>query len=68
MDMLPGGAPMPNPFTRALSEPQDGLGLGTAGATGYLGNDDDGDGVIDSYTIEGYGKDTNIILSLTSGQ
>jgi prepilin-type N-terminal cleavage/methylation domain-containing protein len=67
-DMLPAGALMTNPFTRAATEPQDGIGLGIAGATGYLGNDDDGDGVIDSYTIEGYGKDLNIILSLTSGQ
>jgi type IV pilus assembly protein PilA len=68
MDMLPGGAAMANPFTRALTEPQDGNGLGTPGATGYLGVDDDNDGVIDSYSIEGYGKDTNTILTLTSGQ
>lgn len=68
MDLLPAGAPLANPFTRAATEPQDGIGLGVAGATGYLGNDADADGTIDSYTIEGYGKDLNTIITLTSGQ
>ena len=66
-DLLPAGALLPNPFTRAASEPQNGLGLGVAGATGYEGADS-GTGTIDSYTIEGYGKDLNVILTLTSGQ
>jgi prepilin-type N-terminal cleavage/methylation domain-containing protein len=67
LGLLPGGANMNNPFTHAATEPQDGLGLAVAGATGYLGADS-GSGSIDSYTIEGYGKDTNTIITLTSGQ
>jgi type IV pilus assembly protein PilA len=66
--LLPGGLNLANPFTRAATEPQDGNGLNTAGATGYLGVDTDGDGTIDGYTIEGYGKDLNVIITLTSGQ
>jgi prepilin-type N-terminal cleavage/methylation domain-containing protein len=68
MDLLPGGNQLANPFTKAASEPHDGLNLLVPGQTGYLGNDDDGDGVIDSYTIEGYGKEANIIITLSSGQ
>jgi len=66
-DLLPAGALLANPFTKVASEPQDGLGVGLAGATGYLGADS-GTGTIDSYTIEGYGKDLNVIITLTSGQ
>ena len=66
--LLPNaGSLLPNPFTRVASEPQDGITLNIAGATGYLGVDS-GTGTIDSYTIEGYGKDTNIIITLSSGQ
>jgi len=65
--LLPGAKQLSNPFTKVASEPQDGLGLAIAGATGYDGVDS-GTGTIDSYTIEGYGKDTNVILTLTSGQ
>ena len=68
MDLLPGGNPLANPFTKQPTEPQDGNGLGISGATGYLGLDNDGDGTYDSYRIEGYGKDLNVILALTSGQ
>jgi type IV pilus assembly protein PilA len=68
IDMLPAGTNLPNPFTRVADQPLDGNALGVPGATGYLGVDADGDGVTDSYQIEGYGKDTNIILTLTSGQ
>ena len=67
-DLLPqGGSLLANPFTKAASEPQDGLGLATAGATGYEGQDS-GTGAIDSYVIEGYGKAGDIILTLNSGQ
>jgi type IV pilus assembly protein PilA len=66
--LLPGGNLLNNPFTHAATEPQDGNGLGIAGATGYLGLDVDGDGTIDGYQIEGYGKDLNTIITLTSGQ
>jgi type IV pilus assembly protein PilA len=65
--LLPKASQLPNPFTRATTEPQDGVGLGIAGATGYLGADS-GTGTIDSYTIEGYGKDLNVIITLSSGQ
>lgn len=67
VDLLPAGALLANPFTRAATEPQDGLALGIAGGTGYDGLDS-GTGSIDSYTIEGYGKDLNIIITLNSGQ
>lgn len=67
IDLLPAGTNLPNPFTRAADQPLDGIGLGIAGATGYLGVDS-GTGTIDSYTIEGYGKDLNIIITLNSGQ
>lgn len=67
MDLLPGGNALSNPFTKAASEPQDGLGLADPGATGYDGIDS-GTGSIDSYTIEGYGKDANVIITLSSGQ
>lgn len=71
MALLPGGAELDNPFTRAATEPQDGIGLAVAGGTGYLG-EDSGSGSIDSYTIEGYGKDDGAgaptIITLTSGQ
>src|SRR5512132_3810061 len=33
--LLPQGTSLANPFTKAPTEPQDGLGLGTPGATGY---------------------------------
>ena len=68
MDMLPQAQPLPNPFTKLLTEPQDGNGLAVAGATGYLGVDVDGDGVTDGYSIEGYGKTGNTIIALSSGQ
>jgi prepilin-type N-terminal cleavage/methylation domain-containing protein len=66
--LLPGGNLLNNPFTHAATEPQDGNTLGIAGATGYLGLDVDGDGTVDVYQIEGYGKDLNTIITLTSGQ
>lgn len=68
VDLLPGGALLPNPFTRAATEPADGNNIGTPGGTGYLGVDDDGDTVIDSYLIDTYGKDGGVILLLSSGQ
>ena len=68
IDMLPAATNLPNPFTRILDQPIDGSSAGTAGATGYVGVDSDGDTVVDSYVIDGCGKDGNIILTLTSGQ
>jgi prepilin-type N-terminal cleavage/methylation domain-containing protein len=67
IDLLPGGGNLPNPFTRLADQPIDGTSDGTAGATGYDGLDS-GTGTIDSYVIDGAGKDGNVILTLTSGQ
>jgi type IV pilus assembly protein PilA len=64
--MLPGGVLLDNPFTKAATEPIDGL-AGTPGQTGYTPVDDDGDGTFDGYSINGWGK-TNEIIVLTSGQ
>jgi prepilin-type N-terminal cleavage/methylation domain-containing protein len=66
IDLLPGGALLENPFTKAASEPIDGAAA-TAGQTGYVAVDDNGDGVNDGYQIDGFGRDATII-TLTSGQ
>jgi len=66
IDLLPGGALLENPFTKAASEPIDGAAA-TAGQTGYLAVDDNGDGVNDGYSITGFGRDA-VIITLTSGQ
>jgi type IV pilus assembly protein PilA len=66
IDLLPGGALLENPFTRADSEPIDGAAA-TAGQTGYIVVDDNGDGVNDGYAITGYGEH-EVVLTLTSGQ
>ena len=66
IDMLPGGTNLPNPFTKALDQPVDGVAA-AAGATGYVAVDDDGDGTWDGYSITGFGKDA-LIITLTSGQ
>ena len=64
IDMLPGGARLENPFTRAISEPIDGA-AGTPGQTGYIVQVD-ASGTNVGYTIDGWGKTANII-TLTSG-
>ena len=63
---LPGGALLVNPFTKAVTEPVDGA-AGTAGQTGYVPVDPDGDGTWDGYSITGFGKNA-LVLTLTSGQ
>jgi len=67
LDLLPGGTNLVNPFTKVT--PGDAVAdLGAvAGGTGYDGIDS-GSGSIDSYTIEGYGKDATVIIRLNSGQ
>jgi len=65
--LLPGQVMLTNPFTRAVGEPSVDGAAATPGQSGYLGVDDDGDGVTDSYSITGFGKDI-LILTLTSGQ
>jgi prepilin-type N-terminal cleavage/methylation domain-containing protein len=66
IDLLPSGALLENPFTRADSEPIDGAAA-TVGQTGYIVVDDNGDGVNDGYAITGYGEH-EVVLTLTSGQ
>jgi prepilin-type N-terminal cleavage/methylation domain-containing protein len=66
--LLPGGLLLDNPFTRNPTEPVAG-GAAAPGSTGYLGIDDDADGTMDGYVIDGMGKDAgNIVITLTSGQ
>lgn len=66
MDLLPGGGALPNPFTKAATEPVDGAAA-NPGETGYVPVDPDGDGVNDGYSITGFGREATII-TLTSGQ
>ncbi|HET6463036.1 MAG TPA: hypothetical protein VFH33_04480 [Candidatus Krumholzibacteria bacterium] len=63
-DHLPNGMLLENGFTLANTEPQDGVGLATPGAVGYLGADS-GSGIIDSFTIEAYGCNGDVILTLS---
>ena len=66
-DMLPGGALMDNPFTKAPTEPVNG-GAAGAGQTGYV-PEVDAAGINVGYTIDGIGKDgVTVIITLTSGQ
>jgi len=66
IDMLPGGTNLTNPFTKNVDQPIDGA-AGNPGETGYTAVDDDGDGVFDGYSINGWGKLAEVIV-LTSGQ
>jgi len=63
-DHLLNGMLLVNGFTSVNTEPQDGLGLAIPGAIGYLGADS-GSGIIDSFTIEAYGCNGDVILTLT---
>ena len=65
IDMLPAGTNLPNPFTRALTEPVDGA-AGAQGQTGYAAALD-GSGTPIGYTITGFGRKA-IVTTLTSGQ
>jgi type II secretory pathway pseudopilin PulG len=65
-DMLPGGALLPNPFTKAGTEPVDGAAA-TSGQTGYVPFAPTGVNI--GYSITGCGKDDgNVIITLSSGQ
>jgi type IV pilus assembly protein PilA len=65
-DMLPGGALMENPFTKAATEPIDGAAA-TAGQTGYVAVALNGVNI--GYSITGCGKDAGVtVITLTSGQ
>jgi type IV pilus assembly protein PilA len=64
--MLPGGALLTNPFTKAATEPIDGAAV-TSGATAY-DPVQDAAGTNVGYSIIGGGKDGDVIITLTSGQ
>lgn len=64
IDMLPGGALLDNPFTRAATEPVDGAAA-TAGQSGYVVVVQNASNV--GYTITGFGQN-NLVITLTSGQ
>ena len=61
--LLPSGALLQNPFTRAATEPVDGAAA-TSGQTGYAPIAQGGVNV--GYTITGFGK-TATIITLSSG-
>lgn len=68
IDLLPGGALLTNPFSKAQDSPVD-AGAVNAGQVGYTAIDVEPDGIFDGYNIDALGKDgvTQIIL-LSSGQ
>jgi len=65
VDMLPGGARLENPFTKAATEPVNAQAA-NPGETGYVPVAQNGVNV--GYTITGAGKGGNVIITLTSGQ
>ena len=65
--MLPGGALLDNPFTKAPTEPVDLAVAGQPGETAYWPVVQGGVNV--GYTISGCGKVAgNVVITLTSGQ
>jgi len=64
--LLPAGLNLTNPFTKAATEPVDGVAA-QVGETGYVPVDPDGDGTNDGYSITGWGKSA-MVITLTSGQ
>jgi len=64
-DMLPGGALLENPFTKGNTEPVDIVAAGP-GVTGYVPVALNGVNI--GYSITGAGKDSNVIITLSSGQ
>ncbi len=65
-DMLPGGALLENPFTKAATEPVDGVAA-NAGESAYAPIVQNNVNV--GYSITGVGKEANtIIITVSSGQ
>jgi len=64
LDMLPGGALLENPFTKADTEPLSSGVAASPGQTGYLPIVNSGLNV--GYSITGFGK-TNVVITLKSG-
>jgi len=63
--MLPGGALLENPFTKAATEPVNAAAA-AEGQTGYLPFAPAGTNI--GYSITGAGKGGTVIITLTSGQ
>ncbi len=65
IDLLPNGARLMNPFTKANTEPIDGASVnpGEIGYVPVIAN-----GVGSGYTITGSGKVGNVIITMTGGQ
>ena len=72
IDLLPGGARLENPFTKAHSEPREedlyASRRQAEGATVYQAVDEDFNGVPEGYVITGYGRDGEVVIKLGSGQ
>lgn len=64
IDILPAGTNLPNPFTRALTEPVDGA-AGNPGETGYQPVLD-GTGSVVGYIITGFGRRA-VVTRLSNG-
>jgi prepilin-type N-terminal cleavage/methylation domain-containing protein len=65
IDMLPGGILLQNPFTRANTEPVDGV----AANPGEIGYDPVvNGGIAVSYSITGAGRGGTIVITTTGGQ
>jgi len=54
---LPGGQLLMNPYWEIRTEPTWGAVAASAGGSGYVGVDPDGDGIMDGYFIDGLGGD-----------
>jgi prepilin-type N-terminal cleavage/methylation domain-containing protein len=64
IDLLPNGANLENPFTKAADQPVDATAA-NPGETGYVVIDD-ASGTHVGYTITGFGKDA-LVITLSSG-
>jgi hypothetical protein len=60
-DYLPGGRLMENPFSRAATEPVMGSAA-SAGSTGYMAWDVDGNGTADTCYIDGIGSSAEYVI------
>ncbi len=65
MDFLPNAELLLNPFSELRADPMDGNAIAVPGGIGYLGNDSNGDGIINGYVIDAYGADGSVIAVRT---
>jgi prepilin-type N-terminal cleavage/methylation domain-containing protein len=66
VDLLPNGQLLLNPFTQLPDSPVNGVAA-NPGEVGYQGQDLNGDGTVDAYTVTGFGISV-IVAILLSGQ